>query len=114
MAGTPEFEIPDDLALLEFFGVDPSQRVDGLYVYELGDSGGTMLRFSFDLFARSVQTELSLEHGTCAVVVHECATRISIAPPALLCEFERSSSRTLLTITLTPILRVDWAILRVR
>ena len=46
-----EFRALDEAELLEFFGVNPVERVvdDGYWCYEISDERGVTLRFSFNL-----------------------------------------------------------------
>lgn len=113
MPGTPQFEVPDDLSLLEFFGSEPVEREDGLCFYEASDARGNVLRFSFDIFARSVQTEL-VSNECAHVVSHENASRLWIDASGIHADFTVTDQRTLMTVALAPMLRVHWSTIRVR
>jgi hypothetical protein len=73
-----QFRAPDEVELLEFIGADAVERnvEDGAWSYEVTDKRGVTLRFSFNLYKRSVQTAVSLGGSRIATVSHESADRI--------------------------------------
>lgn len=62
MATNRAFEVPKESELVEFFGAEPTERSvkDGFWAFAVTDERGVKLRFSFDLYERSVQTMLSV------------------------------------------------------
>lgn len=60
MKSVRNFQTPDELELLEFFGNEPVEAVpnDGYWMYEVTDSIGATLRFSMSTHERSVQTSV--------------------------------------------------------
>lgn len=111
MVSTDDFSVPDDLELLEFFGSAPTLRDDGLHVYEMRGSQGVVLRFSFDVFERSIQTRLSVNDEVQSVVCQENALRMWIDKAGLHADFVPSTTRTRLLIVSVPNLQVQWSTL---
>jgi hypothetical protein len=111
-----EFEVPDEVELLEFFGAEPVERSveAGYWCYELADERGVTLKFSFNIFERSVQTQLSLRGTPIACVSHEAADRMVLREGKLRCDFRSADSKATLTVEMGPNLCVDWSTLRVR
>jgi hypothetical protein len=109
-----QFRALDEVELLEFFGVEPVARTaeDGYWCYEISDARGVTLRFSFDLFERSVQTALSLGGSHIATVSHEGADRMLVREGKLRCEFSTAGEKTTLTIETGRSLSVSWSSLR--
>lgn len=112
MAG--EFRGLDEVELLEFFGVEPVARAveDGYWCYEISDKRGVMLRFSFNLYERSVQTALSLGGSPVATVSHEGVDRMAVREGKLRCEFSTKGEKTALTVETGGSLSVTWSSLR--
>jgi len=112
MAG--EFRALDEVELLEFFGVEPVAHAveDGYWCYEVLDERGVTLRFSFNLYERSVQTVLSLGGSPIATVSHEGAVRMVVREGKLQCEFSTNGERTTLTVEIGASLCVRWSSLR--
>ncbi|MCI0574331.1 MAG: hypothetical protein L0Y66_26670 [Myxococcaceae bacterium] len=110
------FDVPDELDLIEFFGVDPVERApeDGYWCFEVSDERGIKLRFSFNIFERSVQTELSVMDAVINTVSHELADRLHVNGAELRATFTSADSRTLLAVTVTPAIQVRWSTLRSR
>jgi hypothetical protein len=110
------FEVPDEIDLIGFFGAEPVQRVteDGFWCYEARDQRGIKLRFSFNLFERSVQTELSLGEVAVDTVSHELAGRLQLHGAELHATFDSSDAKTTLMLRLTPSISVKWSTLRSR
>ena len=109
-----EFRVPEEHELIEFFGSEPIERgvEDGYWCYQVSANACTTLRFSFDLYERSVQTEIRVETSAVATVSHELATRLIVEGKQLRCEFSGSDSRTLLTIGGADGFKVAWSTLR--
>ncbi|RKH48106.1 hypothetical protein D7Y23_20750 [Corallococcus sp. AB050B] len=88
------FLIPDELELLEFFWAEPVERSvdDGYWCYEVTDRRGVRLRFSFNLFERSVQTALQVMDSPLMTVSHEGATTMAVSAKMLTCHFSYQGS----------------------
>lgn len=114
MGTETQFSVPDEVELLEFFGAKPIERSveDGYWCYETIDSRGVRLRFSLNLFERSVQTELSVAGKPVAIVSHEGATRLRREGAALSCEFLGANWKASLTVVIGAVLHVEWSTLR--
>jgi hypothetical protein len=110
------FQVPDESELVEFFGTEPVERAvdDGYWCYEVKDERGLALRFSFNLYERSVQTVLMLSGRPVATVSHEAAERMSIREGKLRCEFSNTSSRTTLVVGVAAEVSIAWSTLRSR
>ena len=111
-----QFDVPDEIELLEFFGVDPIERSieDGYWCYEIEDERGVRLRLSFNIYERSVQTMLSSAGGVVATVSHEGADRMLLRDGKVRCEFSLADSRASLAIEIGRSLSVVWSTLRVQ
>lgn len=112
MSGTPHFEFPEPLVFLEFFGVEPTETGERCWLYERRDESGNTLRFSFDAFERSVQTDLIAATGTRCVTSHELASRIEIGGDELRVSFDRRGATTRLRLRVSPTIEVAWSTLR--
>jgi len=110
------FEVPDEADLIGFFGAEPIQRVieDGFWCYQARDQRGIRLRFSFNLFERSVQTELSVGEVVIDTVSHELANRLQLHGAELRAIFDSSDAKTTLAVRLAPSISVKWSTLRSR
>ncbi len=108
------FRVLDEVELLGFFGAEPVVRAveDGYWCYEVSDSRGVTLRFSFNLYERSVQTVLLLGGTPVATVSHEGAERMLFLEGRLRCEFSGPGMKTVLTVESGPSLSVAWSSLR--
>lgn len=102
--------------LREFFGGDPveSDASDGFCAYEMRDRLGVTLRLSFNLYERSVQTELRLGESVMVSVSQEGATAMRRDGALLRCDFRSVGTKTTLSIDTRDYIRVDWATLRVQ
>lgn len=111
-----DFRIPDEYELIEFFASEPVERVieDGYWCYEITGSTGVTLRFSLNLYERSVQTELRMGASVLATVSHELARRLIVDSQQLRCEFGGTDSRTSLTIDASKRFSVSWSTLRTK
>jgi len=109
-----QFRVPDEVELLEFFGAEALARTseDGYWCYETSDERGVTLRFSFNLFERSVQTELSFGGSQVATVSHEGADRMFVRDGQLRCEFSTTGEKTTLILETGRSLSVTWSSLR--
>lgn len=110
------FETPNEADLTDFFGAGPMDRSvdDGYWCYEITDESGVLLRFSFNLYERSVQTVLNVAGMAIATVSHESAERLVIRDSVLRCEFSGSASRTTLIVKLQQRISVTWTTLRMQ
>jgi hypothetical protein len=110
------FEIPNEADLTDFFGAEPMDRSvdDGYWCYEITDDSGVLLRFSFNLYERSVQTVLHVAGMAIATVGHESAERLVISQSVLRCEFSGSALRTTLIVKLGDRISVAWTTLRMQ
>jgi len=113
MAGH-QFVVPDEDQLMEFFGSQPIERAveDGYWCYEVVGPAGTSLRFSLNIYERSVQTELRLGAIPLATISHEMATLLRVDGLDLRCEFLGSDCRTTLTIHGREGFRTIWSTLQ--
>ncbi|XXF78294.1 hypothetical protein P2318_00630 [Myxococcaceae bacterium GXIMD 01537] len=116
MHGERTFDVPDELDLLEFFGVEPIERAaeDGYWCFVVGDERGVELRFSFNLFERSVQTVVSVGDAAVYTVCHELAERLYVDGPVLRATFAAADATTQLMVRVAPTIRVEWSSLRTR
>ena len=111
-----QFTYPDELALLEYFASEPTDRVpnDGYWLYEVTDKRGITLRFSFNTHEHSVQTVLLLSGEIIETVCHEGAEALTIDGKNLNCIFKFEDSKALLVIKLEPYITISWSTLRTR
>lgn len=109
-----QFEVPDETDLIEFFGEEPVEKSveDGYWCYELTDERGITLRFSFNIYERSVQTVLSVAGERIETVSHESADRLTVEGGVLRCEFLLATARTTLVVDARDRLSVTWTNLR--
>lgn len=103
--------VPSELELLEFFCVEPERDGD-VFVFQVSDSAGVTLRFSFDVIAGSVQSIVGLNSATTSMVCHECLQRIWIADQTLHGEFAYGNGNVTLTLKLHPRIQIAWTGLR--
>jgi hypothetical protein len=116
MSRDQNFDVPHELELIEFFGVQPVERAaeDGYWCFELKDEPGIKLRFSFNVFERSVQTEVSVGDAVIDTVSHELAERLRVEGAELRGTFTTADANTLLVLSVTPTIKVRWSTLRTR
>ncbi len=112
--GNDIFSIPDELELLEFFSSDPVERSleDGDWCYEVTDRRGVRLRFSFNLFERSVQTTLQVMDSPLITVVHEGAISMAVSGKVMTCHFSSAGSDARLVLRLGDSIHLEWSNLR--
>lgn len=110
------FSIPDELELLEFFWAEPVERSveDGYWCYEVTDRRGVKLRFSFNLFERSVQTALQVMDSPLITVAHEGAITMTVSGRMLTCHFSSGRSDTRLVMRLGDSINLEWSSLQTR
>lgn len=110
------FDVPDEADLIGFFGAEPIQRIpeDGFWCYEVRDQRGLKLRFSFNLFERSVQTQLSVGEVVADTVSHELASGLQLHRAELHATFDSSDTKTTLVVRLVPSISIKWSTLRRR
>lgn len=108
------FTVPDEIDLLGFFESEPVEGSieDGYWCYEVTDTRGVCLRFSFNLFEQSVQTARRLGTTPLATVVHEGAETMRLEGQTLTCRFSYAGAESKLTVCLGESITVDWASLR--
>lgn len=113
MATNRAFEVPKESELVEFFGAEPTERSvkDGFWAFAVTDERGVKLRFSFDLYERSVQTMLSVGEVVVETVSHELAERLLIKGTQLQTTFTGNDTKTLLVVEVTPLIKVTWSTL---
>lgn len=111
---TLQFEVLDEIELLEFFGAEPIERSgeDGYWCYTVTDERDVTLRFSFNIFERSVQTVVSVGGANIATVSHEAANRMVVRDGKLRCEFSSEDTKTVLIVETGRNLSVVWSTLR--
>jgi hypothetical protein len=102
------FEIPDELSLLEFFGVGPSESVprDGYWSYDVTDENNDTLNVSFNVLERSFQTILYVRDREIARLLQEGAVKMFITQvddrAILTCKFEFENAESSLQIEVSP------------
>lgn len=66
-------KVSEEYELIEYFGSEPveSEPKDGYWCYELRDRDGLTLRVSFNVLAKSIQTQLLVGDREVQTVVHE-------------------------------------------
>lgn len=108
------FTVPEEHELVAFFGVEPTEKSeeDGFWSYEVETAYGMFLRFSFDLYEGSVQTELRVGEAVIASVSHELAQTLTVDANTLRCTFCGSGQRTALLIDSKQRFCVSWSTLR--
>lgn len=117
MSETPLFQVPDELAFLEAFEVEPSEALpkDGYWCYELVDQQGTTLRLSFNVFERWIQTELLVGGHKISRVAQEGAIRLSFTRnaegPALEGKCQYRNAFSTLTVQVKPRILAEWVTL---
>jgi hypothetical protein len=106
--------IPDAVELLTFFASEATEQSveDGHWAYESVDRAGVHLRLSFNVFERSVQTELSVGGRCISMVSHEGAVRMTIENDELRCEFSCGGCRSTVLIRVGDALCVRWNTIR--
>jgi hypothetical protein len=108
------FSVPDEIDLLEFFGAEPVERSvdDGYWCYEVTDARDVRLRFSFNVFERSVQTTLAVAGSSLVTVSHEGACTMRLSESSLTCRFSYVGADATLVLRIAPDINVNWASLR--
>ncbi|MDD9950833.1 MAG: hypothetical protein OXT67_04635 [Zetaproteobacteria bacterium] len=109
---------PDEYELLEFFGVEPysSKPKDGFWCYEKDYEGGLSLRFSFDIYMGSVQTDITLNSTCISSVCHEGAKTLSLSSESgkkiLRCVFKDQGYKRILNLDIEPSCVVTWSTIK--
>jgi hypothetical protein len=116
MSLAQNFAVPDELDLIAFFAASPTERApeDGYWCFEVRDAQGVKLRLSFNVFERSVQTEVSIGDTAIETVSHECAERLHVEGTELFATFTTVNAETLLVVSVTPAIRIRWSTLQTR
>ncbi|MCG6154169.1 hypothetical protein [Rubinisphaera margarita] len=104
-------DYPSELDLLEFFETEPKVEGD-VQTYQVQDSSGATLAFSFDTSDDSVQTLLKCDERIVSLISHECLTRMWIDGATLHAELENSGYRISLSLVLRPLVQIKWSGLR--
>lgn len=109
-----DFNVPDKINLLDYFAKEPVECdvENGYWCYEVTDEYGVSLRFSFDVFERSVQTVLSANAVQVATVSHEGASSMIIDGKVLTCQFSYKGSSAKLTLRVRDRISVEWSSIR--
>jgi hypothetical protein len=109
-----QFLALDEAELLGFFGTEPTTRAvdEGYWCYEISDESGITVRFSFDLYERSVQTTILHGGSQIAMISHEGADRMLLHDRTLRCEFSTRGEKATLTVETGLRLSVIWSSLR--
>ena len=113
---TSSLIVPDESELVEFFGAEPIEKAveDGYWCYEVSSTPDVLMRFSFNLYERSVQVELRTRNNVIATISHERATNICIDDKMLTCAFEGTNDTSKLTVNSEQAFRVNWSTLQTR
>lgn len=111
-----EFQLPEVGDLEAFFRVEPCEcsLEDGYWAFEVLCDENYCLRFSMDVFERSVQTELRLGLKSIVIVSHEFADRLWIRDSVLGCDFRGSDFSATLRIDRDKGFSAVWSTLRTR
>jgi len=112
-----QFSVPDEYLMFEIFEQEPSEAFpeDGFWCYEVTDNSGVTLRFSFNLFERSVQTSVLINGRNIQTVCQEGA--VSLTPVlehgnrGLRGKFQFGSEASTLEIQVAPEIKVNWSAL---
>jgi hypothetical protein len=113
-----EFEIPNELALIEFFGVEPLEFApkDGYWCYEITDQYQIRARVSFSIFERSLQIILFCNDREVMTVSQEGAVKLSTFKAnsglTLHCEFTYADAHSAVSIQVKPEIKVNWSTLK--
>ena len=106
--------IPEEFEMLSFFEVEPikANPKDGFWCYEKDDGKGQVLRFSCNIYEKSIQTNLLVNGEKIEVISHEGVKQISIVEEdgfkILKCESDYLPLKTILLIRLKPKLYMRW------
>ncbi|WP_180145989.1 hypothetical protein [Desulfoluna butyratoxydans] len=107
-------DIPDEIELLEFFESEPIESYpnDGFWSYERGDINGALLRLSFNIIEKSIQSSLYLNGDEVMSVSYEGVNKIDIIEEKgvkiLKCECGSLISKTTLKVFFEPKLYIEW------
>lgn len=113
----PLFQVPDQAAFLESFGIDPVEAIphDGYWCYEITDQYDTTLRLSFNTHERSLQTTILLRGRKIETTSQEGATSLEIfeknGERALRGEFDVDSAQSSVEIEVKPAILMKWSTL---
>jgi len=114
MTSNLQFEVPNELVLINFWGAAPLKAVpeEGLWFYEIVDQLGLKLRLSFHLYERSLQIVILLREQEIITVVQEGAVQLSIVDDTTLeCKFEYRDAFALLKLQIRPVILIHWSTL---
>lgn len=105
--------VPGEFELTRFFEGPPIERApeDGYWCFASQDARGIKLRFSFNVFERSIQTVLSLDQDVLESVSHEHADALQIDGGELRATFTGRDEKTLLVVRVSPAITVKWSTL---
>lgn len=111
-----DFYVLDEYELMSFFCVEPIEKSgeDGYVCFEVSDNKECKLRFSYNIFEKSVQTAiLSKNDRVIMKTSYEGNVRMSIKSNLLLCHFCDRLTKTILSVSIKDTIEVTWATLRV-
>ena len=96
---------------VHFFDGQPSESKpdDGYWCYKIVDRRGVTLRFSYDIFERSVQTQIYIGNDLVETVSREAAREIRIEDDKLVVTFEDAGMKTSLSVQVRPTIVVVWS-----
>ena len=102
--------------MIDFFKSEPVDQSteDGYWCYELSLPNNTKIRFSVNLYERSVQTELYIGNTSMVTVSHESAAEMTIKKNQLMCEFYENNLRTVLVIDSMKNYGITWSTIQIR
>jgi len=110
--------VPDETELLDFFESEPVDVCpdDGFWCYEVKDTQGLLLRFSFNTIEGSAQTVVIVNGVTVSSVCHEGATSMRLSSTGdkrlLLVEFKEPTHQTTLKLSWQGGVSCIWSSLR--
>lgn len=101
--------VPERVDLVAFFDGQPVEESQGLTIFQHADQRGVTLRFSYDVFERSVQTLIEVLGQPVVVVSHEELATVCLRDGCLVALCESPGSRTELTVDLRVSVSVVWS-----
>lgn len=105
-------EYPSRLDLLVFFAAEPIIE-DDIHTYQVQDSSGVVLVFTFDESDQSVQTVVKQDERIVSLTSNECMTRMWIDGETFRADFECNGYRTRLELMVRPFVKVEWSGIRI-
>ena len=114
MRGRATIVIPEKADLISFFESEPIEEHQGFSLFQVADPRGVAVRFSYDLFERSVQTAIDVLGQSVSIVSHEELTTISFHDGSLVALCEYGGIQTQLTVDVRPNIKVEWSSLVIK